>query len=249
MLEVTKSILKCTVTHFRILKGAFMGSILFCIVVVIPNVWVIVKIVVGFFLITAYIFWYTFCIKDWKRLVRFLIALYLTVIITGGSIAVLSKWIPIRILNTIEFVPIILIVTIIVKCFIHFVFYRTKEEICNVILGVGGKEIPIIAFIDNGNGLIDPISKKPVSVTERVVFTSEIELLPEKYRVIPFHALGTEKGILDGYEMDYLKIERDGRKTMIEKPIIAISNGYVSGKKNYQMILHSELLKESEDSV
>ena len=84
MLEVTKSILKCTVTHFRILKGAFMGAILFCLVVVIPNVWVIIKIIVGFFLITAFVFWYTFRIRDWKRLVRFLTALYLTVIIIGG---------------------------------------------------------------------------------------------------------------------------------------------------------------------
>lgn len=249
MLEVTKSILKCTVTHFRILKGAIMGAILFCLVVVIPNVWVIIKIIVGFFMITAFVFWYTFRIRDWKRLVRFLTALYLTVIIIGGSIKVLSKWLPLRTLKTIEFIPIILIVTVIMKGFIHFVFYRTKEHICNVILGVEGKEVPMIAFIDNGNGLIDPISKKPVSVTERDVFSREIKFSPEKYRVIPFHALGTEKGILEGYEMDYLKIERDGRKIMIEKPIIAISNGYVSGKKNYQMILHSELLKESEDSV
>ncbi len=249
MLEVTKSILKCTVTHFRILKGTLLGTTLFCLIVIVPNVSVMIKILVGFFFITVLVFLYTFCIRNLKCLLRFLIALYLTVILIGGTIAFLAKWYSLDCFKTLELIPAVIVITIIIKGFIKVMSLHKREHIVKVILGISGEEIPMIALIDNGNGLIEPISKKPVSVTQKDVFPREIQFLPEKYRVIPFHAVGTKNGILEGYEMDYLKIEGEGRRINIKKPIIAISDGDVSGKKKYQMILHSELLKESEDLI
>ena len=97
--------------------------------------------------------------------------------------------------------------------------------------------------------MTEPISGKSVSVVEKEAFPKEIKFMPEKFRVIPFHALGTDKGILNGYEMDYLKIERKDGEINIDKPIIAISNESVSGRKKYQMILHPELLREREEYV
>ena len=112
-------------------------------------------------------------------------------------------------------------------------------------------EIHILALLDTGNGLIEPISKKPVCLVGKNVFEENgakeggrKEFQPQKFRIIPYHSVGKEKGILSGYEMDRLIIDTDERKVIIEKPMIGISEVSVSGNGSYQMILQPELLRE-----
>lgn len=128
----------------------------------------------------------------------------------------------------------------------QYLFHK-QESFCKVVLTMNGVTFYLRALIDNGNGLVEPFSKKAVSVVEKSIFPSDMIFLQEKYRVIPFHALGTEKGILDGYEADLMKIEKGAETINVKNPIIAISTEYVSGKKNYQMILHPDLLREREE--
>ena len=107
------------------------------------------------------------------------------------------------------------------------------------------------ALLDTGNGLIEPISKKAVCLVGKEYFeqkwVKEGErnyFQPQKFRAIPYHAVGTPKGILSGYEMDRLIIYTDERKVEIQKPMIGISEHSVGTPGTYQMILQPKLLRE-----
>ena len=65
----------------------------------------------------------------------------------------------------------------------------------------------------------------------------EQEKRPEKMRVIPFHSIGKENGILEGYEVDKIEIEYNAEKRELNKVMIAVFQGKLSSKGEYQMIL------------
>ena len=109
------------------------------------------------------------------------------------------------------------------------------------------------ALVDTGNGLIEPISKKAVCLVGKDYFEHQCEkegerkeFQPQRFRVIPYHAVGTPNGILHGYEMDRLIIFTDERKVEIREPMIGISEHAVGNKGTYQMILQPQLLSEGE---
>ncbi len=100
------------------------------------------------------------------------------------------------------------------------------------------------ALVDSGNGLLEPVSKQPVSIVEEQVIEKYKDALrKEKFRMIPFHSIGKDKGILEAYFMEKMEIKRDGEMIVIQNPIVAITKDAVSTKKEYQMILHPKLLK------
>lgn len=100
------------------------------------------------------------------------------------------------------------------------------------------------ALKDSGNGLIDPISKSPVSIVDaQAIKAYESILKQENFRVIPFHSVGKEKGVLDAYFIEKMEIKGEGEDIVVQNPIIAITKDAVSAGKEYQMILHPQILK------
>ena len=102
--------------------------------------------------------------------------------------------------------------------------------------------VEVMALIDTGNGLTEPISKKPVAILEENEWKKlKIWMKPEKYKIIPYHSIGKERGMLEGYEIDALEIKSDAGDKRFDKVIIAIFKGKISQKGSYQMILPPEL--------
>ena len=60
---------------------------------------------------------------------------------------------------------------------------------------------------------------------------------PEKYRIIPFHSIGTERGMLDAYEIEEIQLEEETGRRRLKQVMIAVCRERVSGRKKYQMIL------------
>lgn len=120
-----------------------------------------------------------------------------------------------------------------------------------VVLYCDNEEYHMKAFLDTGNSLIEPISGKAVCLVGKDYFEKQWEkegerksFQPQKFRAIPYHAVGTENGILSGYEMDRLIVYTDERKVEIQKPVIGISENSVGTPDSYQMILQPRLLGE-----
>lgn len=79
-------------------------------------------------------------------------------------------------------------------------------------------------LIDSGNELTDPLSGKPVCLVHRSFGQKILEDVKDgifteaRYRAIPYRAVGTSRGILDGYRLDAVSFS-DGY--VIKNPVIA----------------------------
>lgn len=177
-----------------------------------------------------------------------------TAVLLGGSIAILQKFIVRAGFSVMQMIVITGIMTCVLRFFLQHFFITKQKLFYSVVLYCDGKEYPMRALADTGNGLVEPISKKAVCLVGKDYFERQwekegerIEFQPVRFRAIPYHAVGTPNGILNGYEMDRLIIFTDERKVEIRKPMIGISENAVGNKGTYQMILQPQLLSEGEN--
>lgn len=174
-------------------------------------------------------------------------------ILLGGSIGLLQKKLGEDSFSFIQMMGLPLFISFVIKIFLRRYLPKKAPHLYKVTLVYSEKEYIMKALLDTGNSLVEPISRKAVSIIGRDFFEQvnkkegmRKEFLPQRFRVIPYHSVGKENGILCGYEMDRLIIDTDERKVIIEKPMIGISDVPVGSRETYQMILQPELLREGE---
>lgn len=118
------------------------------------------------------------------------------------------------------------------------------QEFCTVTLCCGQQKVTVNAILDTGNGLMEPISSKPVSVTnEEVMAKLWPEGMPELYRAIPYHSVGKSAGIMRGYRVERMVVEQEGIVGCYENVYVAVGEQTVSGKGKYEMILNPMLFQ------
>ena len=183
--------------------------------------------------------------------IKSLVVLTETTVLLGGSIAILQKFIFKADFSVFRMSIVSIGITIAIRFLLQHFFISRQRIFYSVILYCDGKEYPMKALVDTGNGLVEPISKKAVSLVGKDYFEQQWEkegerkdFQPQRFRAIPYHAVGTPSGILSGYEMDRLIIFTDERKVEILKPMIGISEHAVGNRGTYQMILQPQLLSE-----
>ena len=110
-----------------------------------------------------------------------------------------------------------------------------------VVLYWKGKSCLIIGFADTGNHLIEPLSKKPVSI---ITFEIWHKFFQEEdmhlYRWIPYKTVGKPDGVLQGIQIDYMVIDRGKDSQIIEQPMIAVTKQPFTGIFHYSILLHSD---------
>lgn len=119
---------------------------------------------------------------------------------------------------------------------------KQRTLVAKVVLKEKGREVTASALLDTGNGLVEPISGKPVCVVDRELAEKIWEDLDEKlFRVIPFRSVGGN-GLLRGYEVEQITVEYEGRQICLYELYLAVKDGAVSGGKRYEMILNPRIL-------
>ncbi len=121
---------------------------------------------------------------------------------------------------------------------------------CQATLIQEGVRRTIPALIDSGNSLVEPISGKPVSVVEEKVLRELMQDNFQGFRAIPYHSIGKDKGILEGYLLRELWLEMDGMKKTFHDVYIAVSPEPVSHgddcrESSIKMIVNPRLLEEA----
>jgi len=176
-----------------------------------------------------------------------------TAVLLGGSIAILQKFVFRTEWKLWQMCAVSMAMTCCIRVILQRFMLVKQKLFYPVVLYCDGKEFPMKALVDTGNGLIEPISKKAVCLVGKEYLEQQgnkegvrMELQPQRFRAIPYHAVGTPSGILEGYEMDRLIIFTDERKIEIGKPMIGITEHAVGSRDTYQMILQPELLREGE---
>ena len=116
-----------------------------------------------------------------------------------------------------------------------------RKNIYNITISVGEKKIEATALLDTGNSLIEPITKKPVSVIEK----ERLKILDKeklKYLIVPYHSVGKSHGLMTAFVADKVTID----KKNINNAVIGIHEGKLSQSRQYNMILHPDFIDKGD---
>lgn len=107
------------------------------------------------------------------------------------------------------------------------------------------KKVTGNALWDTGNRLQEPFTGEPVMLGEQK-FLSHLWNKGEEpvLRLIPFHSIGRETGLLRVFQADYIEVKKEDRWYRVDNPWVAICDRYLSADGEYEMILHPEMLQE-----
>ena len=138
-----------------------------------------------------------------------------------------------------------------VKCWKLLRKISGKEQVqCEVTLYLKEGKVSVMALMDTGNLLCDPVSGDPVSILDHGFYEKFREQQQKKgtvlwdtelkMRYIPYQSIsGT--GVIKIFRIEKMCVSMDGEK-WIEKPLIGISEGTISEKQEYQLILNHDYL-------
>ena len=125
---------------------------------------------------------------------------------------------------------------------------KIKDLLCELEIVVNNKKLKMKGYIDSGNTLKDPISKKSVIIVEKDVMQEIVDVNKLiggdenlKIRLIPFKSIGKQNGMLIGIRPEYVKIKYNENQIITKKVIIGIYDKKIS--KNYSALIGLEILE------
>lgn len=149
--------------------------------------------------------------------------------------------------------------------------YRKEQKQERYQVSLYFDEIPVYGtgFLDTGNFLVEPLSRRPVVVAEAEWL---LPMLPEEYqrlvefylehgkinydliaeqgltraRWIPYQAVGETQGELLGLQCKKLVMRHKETCMTREAVIVGISQTAITGKHQYQMLLHTDIVYREE---
>lgn len=244
LLLLTAKALGKTVSYLRIFAGSVMGAAGYCLILCVPGISYILKVLLGMIPVGGLMIKTACGTKGIRELLRAMGYLFTFSFIMGGLIIFLKGKIrafagrdKAVILAGLGFAGYVLCRKLIEK-------WRRKKNshFCQVILQGDEGNVEVSALIDTGNGLVEPFSKKPVAILDADKWEGLKKWMkPEKYKIIPYHSIGKDKGVMEGYEIDTMKVKGNDGEKRYDKVIITVFKGKVSGDGSYQMILPPEL--------
>ena len=228
----------------KVILAAVMAAIGEVVVLCLPFGGSIVKILAGFGGVTALVIFLLFQPRSAEYFYKLLSCFYLAVFILGGIFLLLENmWKGKRISMYAWGILVVVLVFIVEKIYIKI---TAKSNFREVVLTISENRLcKVKALVDSGNGLMEPISRTPVSVVEEKAIEEYKELFQqEKFRLVPFHSVGKERGLLEAYFIEKMEIKNEGENRIVNNPMIAIVKERISVNGNYQMILHPNILEQ-----
>lgn len=279
ILYVTEKITRTKTSKLRLIIAALIGS-LYTLVAFFPNLRFMGKFIIKFSVSILMII-LAFNPEKFNLFLKQLSAFYLTSFVFAGTIIgifyILSNKFTIAKFSfknskeLIKFLSLgIGLAIILIRNIIKNHLIRINKENCltNITISLNSKKTDLIALIDTGNSLKEPISQKPVIIAEyNALKTILPELVNEAYmdnkdldlnfiakimeeigdeiklRLIPFKSLGNDNGILIGFVPDSIKVYLDNEtKKLTDDIIVAIYNDKLTTDEEYNGLLHPEIL-------
>lgn len=234
LLLLTGKLLQCTATHWRIFLGAVFGAGMACVIVLLPYIPVVcyipavAKLTLAYAAISSLMVRISFPIKHWKVLLWGTAYLYFFTFCLAGYFHFIRKQNPFF-----GYIGAFLVIWAIGER------KRKRENVYKQAeLWIGDAKFPMVGLLDTGNGLVEPISGKPVSIISRSYLEKHgIVFAEENLRLIPFHSIGKGHGYLEGHTVERLVIRDEDGDITVDNAIIGISKEEVSAGGRYDMII------------
>ncbi|MCD8326253.1 MAG: sigma-E processing peptidase SpoIIGA [Lachnospiraceae bacterium] len=118
---------------------------------------------------------------------------------------------------------------------------RRDRHIYPVTILSAGQKRQVLALYDTGNGLTEPVSRRPVCLVEEELLAGLTLENPLFFMAIPFHTVGCDEGLLYGIEIPELLIDAEDGVHSVKEVVCAGVSKPLSPKGKYQMILHPGL--------
>lgn len=125
-----------------------------------------------------------------------------------------------------------------------WLFRQRGKTLYHVCFTYRGTVCEMTALLDTGNGLREPISGKAVCVVEESSIPWNIREEKEGLYMIPYHAVGTDAGLLPAVKVRQVEIADSGGTYRCQEMLLAVYHGKLSAHGKYQMLLHLDYLKE-----
>ena len=244
LLFLVNTMLYRTATLKRVIKGALGGAVVAMLPVFLigPSKY---GLGIGFLLSIGLMCKYTFRISGISQWIRVLEKMSVATLIFGGILLVIRKIIP-----SIHHMTGVLGVLVPGTAGFLLISERMrrssqKEKECHVIVGTDKEKIRLKALIDTGNLLREPISQRPVAVVDEEAFKLLFfEKIPDGLRVIPYRSVGKKHGVLNGYYIECLTVEREGMSIDCHGIYVAIGEEIYGREGGYQVILSPNILEK-----
>ena len=243
LLSLVGKLLKCSAGRLRRLCGAALGSAGICVLYVFS----LQETPAGNLLV--YVIFSTAMVKaglnrkGWRPLGRALALLYLCTFLLGGIVQWIQRYLKFPVYS---FLGLSLVSFWILSGGMGWLMRVKGREagLVKVTLGFHGRVLRIQGLLDTGNHLYDPVFHKPVSVItedlQRKLCAGEEVLFLQ----VPFHSIGEPRGLMPAFYADYLYIRKGkDQEKRVERPLIGVTKEPLSSQKEYDMILHPELLE------
>lgn len=235
-----------TATRLRLVAGAALGAAVYCISFILPYAPVWMKLLAGTAAVSIAMVGIAFRpagAEAYFKLIESLIGY--SFIMGGAFFFLLGRPGPLR--DGLVGMAGILGVGGILYMVISFIkeyWKRRKSDFCKVTLVNNDTRVTVRALLDTGNGLVEPISGKPVSVADKKIVESLWQKgLPEGFRAIPYHSVGCSKGIMKGYEAPEMIVEYEGIRYIFHHVYLGVGEEAAASMKEYGMILNPRLLE------
>lgn len=279
ILYVTRRITRTKTSKFRLLASALVGSI-YTVIVFFPSFEFMGKFLIKFSISILMII-IAFNPEKFQQFIKQISTFYMiSFMFAGATIGIFyiinnnSYSIRFSFENTKELISFLIfgigIAIILVIYILRFYQKKMNKEnyLTPIAIRLKDKEVNLVALIDTGNSLKEPISQKPVIIVEysvletilpesiRNMYIEDVELdlnaigktMEEigddmRLRLIPFKSIGNESGILIGFKPDIIKIYlEDEIKKLSDETIVAIYNNKLATDGDYSGLLHPEIL-------
>lgn len=240
LLLLLRKLLSSTATRGNAAFGALLGSLLTCVVMMVPYLSIIVKFVAFHTVINVVMIKVGLKIKGAKKILRAVIMLYIGSVVLGGILTCFRQYVRAGSLFFALAVGSYYVALLVLKVLTYI--QKIKQYRCEVVLCNDGHNETFKGLIDTGNSLRDPLSGKPVCIMNRALF--EARMGGEKAQVrycIPYCSVGETNGSIPVVEVDEMYVKSD-QLYQVRKPVIGLCQEEITASDEYEMILNPDIL-------
>ncbi len=127
------------------------------------------------------------------------------------------------------------------KLFLHI--RRQRGTLCGLLLVTREGKVPAKGFYDTGNLLVDPLLNRPVHIARKSLLWGQIQKEGLPLRLIPFHSLGEESGMIEAVTLEGMYILRDGHPVYLDKPVFGIADEKLFQDDRCDVILNGKSME------
>ncbi|WP_010649458.1 sigma-E processing peptidase SpoIIGA [Oceanobacillus massiliensis] len=281
LLMLTKALARDQSGILKLLFGAFIASLIVPITLYFPDSFI--NGFAGKILYSVFIVFCAFGFKGYYRLMKLLLLFYFTSFAIGGGLTGVYFLLANPVTTTENGIltfnkgygdPVSWLFIIIG---FPIVWYFTKkrmdehagdkiryDQLCEVNVQIKNAAFSTMGYIDSGNQLLDPLTKRPVVICDELFlknwFSNEewdqlkeandnlaLEQIPEdwehKIQVIPYQGVEGNSNFLLAIRPDEVMVDYENQKLLTSNVLIGIQFGTLVKDSSYHCLLHPQIIK------